>query len=104
MSALLRKNSFNRQLAQEIEKLINDRAEVSYLSFSDLPYMNQDIEFPAPKEVERVRREVESADGVWFITPEYNSSYPGLLKNLLLTRSEERRVGKECRSRWSPYH
>ena len=79
----LRKNSFNRQLAQEIEKLINDRAEVSYLSFSDLPYMNQDIEFPAPKEVERVRREVESADGVWFITPEYNSSYPGLLKNLL---------------------
>lgn len=68
----LRKNSFNRQLAQEIEKLINDRAEVSYLSYSDLPYMNQDIEFPAPKEVERVRREVESADGVWFITPEYN--------------------------------
>ena len=56
----LRKNSFNRQLAQEIEKLINDRAEVSYLSFSDLPYMNQDIKFPAPKEVERVRREVES--------------------------------------------
>ena len=44
----LRKGSFNRQMAREAEKIIGDRAEVSYLEYSDLPYMNQDIEFPAP--------------------------------------------------------
>ena len=45
--------------------------------------MNQDIEFPTPEEILRVRSEVESADGLWIFTPEYNSSYPGVLKNLL---------------------
>ena len=45
--------------------------------------MNQDIEFPAPAVVQRVRDEVRIADGIWIFTPEYNSSYPGLLKNLL---------------------
>lgn len=51
--------------------------------------MNQDVEFPAPQEIERIRNEVRSADGIWFFTPEYNSNYPGLLKNLLdwLSRS-----------------
>ena len=38
---------------------------------------------PAPEEIERVRREVKSADGIWFMTAEYNYSYPGILKNLL---------------------
>ena len=36
-----------------------------------------------PGPVARVRREVVGSDGVWFFTPEYNYSYPGLLKNLL---------------------
>src|SRR5256886_12367040 len=44
------------------------------------------------------------ADGLAIVTPEYNHGYPGLLKHALDMRSEERRVGKECRSRWSPYH
>ena len=35
---------------------------------------------------------------------EANESINEMLKNFQLTRSEERRVGKECRSRWSPYH
>ena len=39
--------------------------------------MNQDIEFPAPEAVARVRKEVAEADGLWFFTPEYNHSYPG---------------------------
>jgi NAD(P)H-dependent FMN reductase len=45
--------------------------------------LNQDIEFPAPEAVLRVRKEVESSDGIWIVTPEYNYSYPGALKNLL---------------------
>lgn len=79
----MRKGSFNRQMAEEIEKIIGDRAEVSYLEYADIPYMNQDIEFPTPAEIARVRAEVQSADGVWICTPEYNYNIPGVLKNLL---------------------
>lgn len=45
--------------------------------------MNEDIEFPAPEAVKRVREAVKAADGLWFFTPEYNHSYPGVLKNLI---------------------
>lgn len=79
----LRRESYNRQLAKQAEALLAGKAQVSYLDFSDLPFMNQDIEFPAPAAVARVREAVQQADGIWIFTPEYNSSYPGLLKNLL---------------------
>lgn len=79
----LRKDSFNRQMANEIERLIAGRAEVSYLEYADLPYMNQDVEFPAPAAVARVRSEVQAADGIWICSPEYNYNIPGVLKNLL---------------------
>ena len=79
----LRKGSFNRQLAQEIEAILADRADVTYLEYSDLPYMNQDIEFPAPESVARVRAALQAADGIWICTPEYNYNIPGVLKNLL---------------------
>lgn len=79
----LRRESYNRQLSLVAASLLADKAQVSYLDFADLPYMNQDIEFPAPAAVARVRDAVQKADGVWLFTPEYNSSYPGLLKNLL---------------------
>ncbi len=79
----MRKSSFNRQLAKLAEKMVQGQAEVSYLEFGDVPNMNQDIEFPAPAAVARVREEVTKADGVWIFSPEYNYSYPGVLKNLL---------------------
>jgi chromate reductase len=78
----LRKKSFNKQVAQYVESLIGDRAEVKYLHYSDIPFMNQDIEFPTPAEVARVREEVMAADVLWVFTPEYNYSYPALVKNL----------------------
>lgn len=79
----MRKDSFNRQMAGEIGKMLSDRAEVSYLDFADIPYMNQDIEYPAPEAVARVRSEVQAADGIWICSPEYNFNIPGVLKNLL---------------------
>lgn len=78
-----REKSFNRQLAEEAGKIIAGRAEVSHLEFSDIPYMDQDIEFPTPESIKRVRDEVMAADGIWIISAEYNSRIPGLLKNLL---------------------
>ena len=44
------------------------------------------------------------ADDVEQLKALFNSYKPELVINLALPRSEERRVGKECRSRWSPYH
>lgn len=79
----MRKQSFNRQLSEIAKGELAGKAEVKELAYSDLPYMNQDIEFPTPEAVARVRKEVESADGIWIFTPEYNYSYPGVLKNLL---------------------
>ena len=79
----LRKQSFNRQLAQKIEGILGDRASVTYLEFQNLPYLDQDIEFPAPESVARVRSAVQEADGIWICTPEYNYQIPGGLKNLL---------------------
>lgn len=78
-----RKNSFNLQLAKEVQQMLEAKAEVTYLDFSDVPFFNQDTEFPTPQAVERVRKEVSEAKGVWIFTPEYNQSYPGYLKNLL---------------------
>ncbi|MBO4351291.1 MAG: NAD(P)H-dependent oxidoreductase [Proteobacteria bacterium] len=78
-----RQNSFNRQLAGEIMGMIGDRAECSVLDYSDVPMLNQDAEYPAPEAVARLRDSVAAVDGLWIITPEYNASYPGLLKNVL---------------------
>src|SRR4051812_1506672 len=88
----------------------------------------------APKNAVDLKRMIGIHHGVLIVSPEYNSSLPPLLKNAIdwvsrvqdghetrgqvfrerafaiaaasagRLRSEERRVGKECRSRWSPYH
>jgi len=79
----LRQDSFNRQLAAQIAEILEESAETRFLEFADLPYMNQDIEFPPPAAVERVRRAVQEADGIWVVSPEYNHQVPGVLKNLL---------------------
>ena len=85
-----RKNSFNRQLSEIVEKIIleNDdikpyNVEVEYLDFSAVPFFNQDYEFPTPDSVKNVRKMVSEAAGLWIFTPEYNHSYPGYLKNLI---------------------
>ena len=79
----LRKDSYNRQLALEAKRIIGDQAEFNILDYTDVPLMNQDIEYPAPDAVRRVRDIIKSADGIWFFTPEYNHFFSGVLKNLL---------------------
>ena len=79
----LRKDSYNKQLAGLAADLIADQAELTLLDYADVPLLNQDIEFPAPEPVRRVRELIKSADGVWFFTPEYNHYFPGVLKNLI---------------------
>jgi len=79
----LRKDSYNRQLAMAANEMVQDSAEFELLDFADVPLMNQDIEFPAPESVKRVREKIKAADGIWFFTPEHNHFFPGVLKNLI---------------------
>ena len=79
----LRQDSYNRQLALEAGRMLEDEAEFEVLEYTDVPLMNQDIEYPAPDAVRRVREIVKSADGIWFFTPEYNHFFSGVLKNLI---------------------
>lgn len=79
----LRKDSFNRQLALAAKEALGGDTDMALLDYADVPMMNEDIEFPAPEAVRRVREAVKAADGVWFFTPEYNHSIPGVLKNLI---------------------
>lgn len=77
-----RVQSFNRQTAKYVEQFLSGKAEVSYLDFKNLPFVNQDDEFPVLDSVAKVRQEVMKADGLWVFSPEYNYSYPGYVKNL----------------------
>lgn len=79
----LREKSWNRQLAEAAQAYLAGKADVKILKYDDLPYMNEDIEFPTPEPVQRVRDEFNAADGIWIFTPEYNHAYPGVLKNLI---------------------
>ena len=79
----LREKSFNRQLADAIVEELVGKAECQELAYADLPWINQDAEFPAPPAVQHVRDELAWADGVWFVLPEYNGFFPGAVKNLI---------------------
>lgn len=80
----IRNTGFNKKLAMIIEENLRTKGiEVAYANIAELPFMNQDIEFPAPNEVSALRRQVEESDAIWFVTPEYNEMIPGVLKNAL---------------------
>lgn len=79
----LREMGFNLQLAHEVERVLGERAEVSYLDYRGLPFMNQDREDPELPEVAAVRAAVREADGVWVVSPQYNGLMPGHVKNLV---------------------
>lgn len=79
----LRKDSYNLQLAKAVKKLLEGQAELEILDYKDVPFFNEDLEFPAPEAVTRLRERVKVADAVWFFTPEYNHSFPGVFKNVI---------------------
>ncbi len=78
-----RKDSFNRQLAEAFAEVVGTNAEVSMLSWRDVPLFDQDSEYPTPASVASAREQVLAADALYIVTPEYNFHVPGTLKNLL---------------------
>lgn len=79
----LRNESLNKKLAKSLEVYLPERVQVEYVDFADVPLFNQDLEENYPEAALRVKKQVESADGVLFVTPEYNRGVPGVLKNVI---------------------
>lgn len=79
----LREKSLNKQVGEKVIEFIGDAVDTAWLRYDDLPYMNQDIEFPVPEAVQRVRDEVAAANALWICSPEYNHGIPGVLKNCI---------------------
>lgn len=79
----LRKESINKRLARALEKLAGDRAEFRHVHIGDLPLYNQDFDGDYPAVCTRLKDAIKSADAVLFVTPEYNRSVPGVLKNAI---------------------
>lgn len=79
----LRKDSFNRKLADALVKLAPTEFSFKQLKISDLPLYNQDDDANQAESVKRLKSEVRAAHALLFVTPEYNRSMPGVLKNAL---------------------
>ena len=79
----LRKDSFNRKLATALAGLAPADFRLTQLRLDDLPLYNQDDDGQQAASVLRLKAEVKAAQGVLFVTPEYNRSIPGVLKNAL---------------------
>ncbi len=79
----LRKDSFNRRFAEALVKLAPADFQFNFIRIDDLPLYDQDDDDNPAPQVARLREEIKAADGVLFVTPEYNRSFPGVLKNAI---------------------
>jgi len=79
----LRKDSFNRTLATALAKLAPSEFTFKQVEIGDLPLYNQDDDGNPSASVKRLKSEIAAAQGLLFVTPEYNRSIPGVLKNAL---------------------
>jgi cation diffusion facilitator family transporter len=79
----LRKASFNRQLADAVVKLAPPGFSFKQVRIDDLPLYNQDDDANQAEPVKRLKAEIVAAQGVLFVTAEYNRSIPGVLKNAI---------------------
>lgn len=79
----LRGESFNRRFAQALTKLAPEGVEVTWPDIGALPLYDQDDDASPPEAATALKAAIRDADGVIFVTPEYNRSIPGVLKNAL---------------------
>ena len=87
ISGSLRKNSYNTRLLKNVVNLLPSDVSMEILSFEDLPLYNADYDLPASQErpaiVAAFRNKLAEADALVIVSPEYNYSIPGGLKNAI---------------------
>jgi len=79
----LREQSFNLKTAKAIIALAPESLSLEILDIGNLPMFNEDLEATPPTEWVAFRRQIMAVDGLLFLTPEYNRSVPGVLKNAI---------------------
>lgn len=79
----LRTESFNRKMAKALIALSPDTLSLEIIEIGGLPLYNQDLDDNPSAAWTELRKRIKRADGVLFVTPEYNRSVPGMLKNAI---------------------
>lgn len=92
----LRQQSYNMHLVKAMQEHYRDKMNVTIPDLGLFPFFNQDEENNPPLVVQQFKDAVAEADGIIIITPEYNWSIPGVLKNALdwVSRGERVMIGK----------
>src|SRR5688572_8251471 len=79
----LRRESYNRAALRAAIELVPEGATIETFELDGIPGFNQDEEQNPPAKVVELKRRIREADGILFVTPEYNYSVPGVLKNAI---------------------
>ena len=79
----LRKGSYNRALLQAVSESVPKDASLEIFELDGIPPFNQDLESSVPDKVKEFKRKIKGADALLIVTPEYNYSVPGVLKNAI---------------------
>lgn len=79
----LRKDSYNKMLLNAAVELKPDNVELETFDLEGIPLFNQDQEEQPPKRVKEFKEKIKAADALLIVTPEYNYSVPGVLKNAI---------------------
>ena len=79
----LRKESYNLKMAKALIALAPASLALQLVNIGELPLYNEDLEASLPETWKLFREQIQSCDGVLFVTPEYNRSVPAVLKNAI---------------------
>jgi chromate reductase len=79
----LRKESFNRSILRAATQLVPQDASIDVFELDGIPGFNQDEEQNPPAKIANLKKRVRESDAILFVTPEYNYSVPGVLKNAI---------------------
>src|SRR3977135_605179 len=79
----LRKESYTLKIANALTRLAPDTLKLNVVPLHDISFFNQDLEATPPADWLKFRETLQKSDGVLFVTPEYNRSIPGVLKNAI---------------------
>jgi chromate reductase len=79
----LRKGSYNRALLRAALEMVPEDAKLEIFDLEGIPPFNQDLESQPPDKVKEFKAKIRAADAILIVTPEYNYSMPGVLKNAI---------------------
>jgi chromate reductase len=79
----LRKASYNRAALRAAQQLAPEGAQVEIFELDGIPGFSEDIEREPPEKVVELKQKIHASDAILFVTPEYNYSIPGVLKNAI---------------------